>query len=549
MPLVALTVGFVAVVCLYPIVRLAEAAFRGADGGWSVRQLGQAISAGGLARSAWHSLTISTAVTVLATAVGSALAWLVARTDVPGRARLRWALLAPFAIPPFVFAMAWLQLFGRVGWINRLAAEGLGVSGPLWDVHGPDGIVFVLVLTLYPLAYATVLGALDRFDPSLEETARVAGAGLGRTLRTVTLPVLRPAVLSAAALVFIAAMSNFGVPAVLGFPEGYSVLTTRIFDLIARSAQPGSLNQAAALALVLGVLALSALVPYQVAVGRLQRQLPHRGAADVPLSLGGARRPLAAMAWGVVVVGGLAPLAAITLGAVTEVLGLAPLPGNLTLAHFQRVLEDATTLRAVRNSLVLALLAASAVSLVGAMVAYLATRTRLPGRRLLDWAATFPYALPGTVVAVAVLFGFLRPVGGLALFDTLWLILVAYLAHYLAYGVRAAGAALALIDPQLEEASRVAGASRAATFWRIVAPLVRPSLFAGFFLVLVPTLRELTISALLWSPGNETIGIVVFNLQSAGEAQAAAAVAVVMLITVLSMNLLARRISRGRIGY
>jgi iron(III) transport system permease protein len=394
-----------------------------------------------------------------------------------------------------------------------------------------------------------VLGALNRLDPSMEEGARVSGAGIWRTVRDITLPVMRPAVASGAILVFIYSMANFGVPAVLGFTENYFVLTTRIYDLIRNAAFEGNLNRAAALAILLGLIAVVSVGLQRLGAGR-QRGLSQRSAPDVPLRLGGWSRPMAGFAWLVVIVAAVLPLVAIGLSSVTDALGRLPLPGNLTLDNYVRALTlNDAVIRGIRNSLVLAAMAGVIIVAIGAIIGYLVRRTRLPGRQLLDALATFPYALPGTVVAVAVLLAFIAPLGPLALFNTLWILLVAYLVHYMAYGVRATTGALALMDPSLEEASRASGATRGQTFWRIVVPLLRPALFGGFFLVFIPTLRELTISILLWSPGNETIGVVVFNLQDAGETQAAAAVAVLMLATVGVMNYGARRLSGGRIGY
>lgn len=535
----------------FPLLRLLQTAFRTFEGEWTISFVRDVVVAPGLVEATQHSLEVSVLVTAIATALGAALAWLVARTDVPGRGALKWALLTPFVIPPFVGAIAWLQLLGGAGWINQLAANLPFIDRTLWNVRGFDGIVFVLVLTSYPLAYVTVLGALDRLDPSMEESARISGAGLSRTLRDVTLPVMRPAVASGAVLVFIYSMANFGVPAVLGFTENFFVLTTRIFDLIARSARPGSLNQAAALSILLGLIALGSLFLQNLGSRRAESRLSQRAAPDVPLRLGRRGRTITGVAaWATVGIAGVAPLAAISLGSLTEVLGRLPLPGNLTLEHFREALfSSPTTLRSIRNSFLLALLAGLTITLLGAVIGYLTERAKVKGGRAIDALATFPFALPGTVVAAAVLLAFIRPIGPITLFNTLWIILVAYLVHYLAYGVRATTGALNLMDPSLEEASRVSGASRGATFRRIVLPMLRPALFGGFFLVFIPTMRELTISVLLWSPGNETIGVVVFNLQEAGETQAAAAVAVLMLAAVGLMNILTRRLSGGRFGY
>ncbi|MGH3441378.1 MAG: ABC transporter permease [Nitriliruptorales bacterium] len=545
-----LVLALLALVGVYPVLRLGQTALQRLDGAWTLEYLGEVVSAPGLADAVVNSLVVAVVVTVGATLLGSVLAWLVARTDVWGRRKLRWALLTPFVIPPFVGAISWLHLFGSAGWFNQLARAAGLTDGTLWNVRGFDGIVFVLILTSYPLAYITVLGALNRLDPSMEEGARVSGAGLLRILRDVTIPVMRPAIASGAVLVFIYAMANFGVPAVLGFTENYYVLTTRIYDLIAQSARPGSLNQAAALSMLLGAIALVALTLQGIGARRTESRLGQRSTPDVPLRLGRRKAMPSLLAWATVAVAGVLPVGAIVLGGLTDVLGRPPLPGNLTVENFVRaVVASPATLRAIRNSFTLALLAGLIVAVLGAVIGYLVRRTRLPGRSALDGLATFPYALPGTVVAAAVLLGFIRPLAGVALFNTLWIILVAYLAHYLAYGVRTTSGALALMDTSLEEASRACGASRVTTFWRIVVPMLRPALFGGFFLVFIPTMRELTISVLLWSPGNETLGVVVFSLQEAGETQAAAAVAMLMIATVGLMNVITRRLSGGRLGY
>lgn len=549
LPLTLIVVAYLALIVAYPLAQLAETALQ--EGGqWTARYFGEVLTAPGLVGATRNSLVVSVGTTIFATILGATLAWLVGRTDIPGRRYLRWALLTPFVIPPFVGAIAWLQLLGGAGWINQLAREYLPfVERNLWNVRGEAGIIFVLTLTSYPLAYVTVLSALNRLDPSMEEGARVSGAGLWRTVRDITLPVMRPAVASGAILVFIYSMANFGVPAVLGFTENYFVLTTRIYDLIRNAAFPGNLSRAAALAILLGLIAVVSVGLQRLGAGR-QRGLSQRSAPDVPLRLGTWSRPMAAFGWMVVVVAAVLPVLAIGFSSLTESLGRLPLPGNLTVDNYVRAvtLNDAV-LRGIRNSLLLAAMAGVIIVIIGAIIGYLGRRTQLPGRQLLDAVATFPYALPGTVVAVAVLLAFISPLGPLLLFNSLWILLVAYLMHYMAYGVRATSGALALMDPSLEEASRASGATRGQTFWRIVVPLLRPALFGGFFLVFIPTLRELTISILLWSPGNETIGVVVFNLQDAGETQAAAAVAVLMLATVGVMNYAARRFSGGRIGY
>jgi len=200
---------------------------------------------------------------------------------------------------------------------------------------------------------------------------------------------------------------------------------------------------------------------------------------------------------------------------------------------------------------VLAATAATIVAALGALIAYLIVRTSLRGRALLDVSASLPYAIPGTVFALGVILAWLRPVPGVAftLYNTLWIILVAYVGRYMIFGVRPTAASLAQIHASLEEAARVSGAGWLRTFRDIVLPLVLPGIFAAWFLVFIPTLRELTVSILLWSAGNETIGVMVFNLQESGQEGPGAALALVMIGLLVVANYAARLLSRGKVGY
>jgi iron(III) transport system permease protein len=248
----------------------------------------------------------------------------------------------------------------------------------------------------------------------------------------------------------------------------------------------------------------------------------------------------------------VAPLVAILLTALTRAYGLPPTPANLTLKNFHHVLfVSASSGRAIRNSLILAVGAATGVSLLGSLIAYVVVKTKMRFRAAVDFIANMPYAIPGTVVAVAMILAWLRPIPNVAfsLYNTLWILLVAYIARYLAFGVRSTSGSLAQIHESLEEAAQVSGANWLQSFRDIVVPLIQPGLFAGWFLVFMPALRELTISILLWSSGHETIGVMVFNLQESGNTTASAALAVLMVAVLLVANILTRRLTGGRLGY
>jgi len=551
----AAAVGLLVVTAVYPIAKVAvEALTRGGSAG-----LGNFAAALGDERNMLalrHSLEVALSSTVIATAIGAFLAWLVARTDLPGRRFFRTAFVLPFLIPPFVGAIAWLYILGPVGYLNRLWMTITGSSEPLFVVYGYAGIVLVLVLHDIPLVYLTVLGGLERMNPELEEAAQISGSGTWRVMRTITLPLMVPVLLAAAVLTFTSDIAEFGIPAVLGFSQGYFVLPVKIYEQIARGFAADSIGLAAALAVVLmstGALAL--LVQRWLLRGdRAQRYVVISGKSMQPnrVRLGTARWWLFALCLTLVLATTVMPVAAVALTSLIRSVGLSPAPENWSLRHFEAVLTGLpAATRGIRNSLVLAVSAATIVAVLGALIAYLIVRTRLRGRALLDVSASLPYAIPGTVFALGVILAWLRPFPGVAftLYNTLWIILIAYVGRYMIFGVRPTAASLAQVHTSLEEAARVSGAGWLRTFRDIVLPLVLPGIFAAWFLVFIPTLRELTVSILLWSAGNETIGVMVFNLQESGQEGPGAALALVMIGLLVAANYAARWLSRGRVGY
>jgi len=500
-----------------------------------------------------HSLEVSLAATVCSTVLGTLLAWLVGRTDLPLRAALRTAFVFPFIMPPFVGALAWLQILGPAGYLNNAYQALTGAERLLWNIYGRDGIILVLTLHGAPLVYITVLGGLERMNPELEEVAQISGSPPFRVMRDITLPLMTPTIASGAVLVFIASMANFGIPAILGFRENYYVLTTKIWEAITLSFGGEALANASALSFLLAVIAGGGLVLQRLCLrGREFTVISGKSMHPNLVALGGHRAWLLALSLAWVFITAAAPVAAIVLTALTKAYGLPPTPENLTLGNFaDLVLFMPSARRAIGNSLLLAVGAATIISFTGAIIAYILVKTRLRGRILLDFLATMPYAVPGSVVGLAMILAWLKPLPllNVSLYNTLWILLVAYIARYLTFGVRTTAGALEQIDRSLEEVAQISGAGWLQNFRDVVIPLIAPGLFAGWFLVFMPALRELTISSLLWSAGNETIGVVVFNLQESGNTTASAALAVLMMLVLVAANLLTRRLSKGRLGY
>lgn len=495
-----------------------------------------------------NSLLISTCTTLGATAIGVTLAWLVARTDLPQRERWHTALLVPYMIPPFIGAMAWVHLLGPAGYLNQAWMALTGATDPFFIIYGPAGIVFVMILYQYPIPYLATLGVLQRMNPALEEAGRMACAGPWRVLREITIPLLLPGVLSGALLVMMASLGNFGIPAIIGFPARYAVLTTRIYSMILDFDRPGHLQLAAALSMWLVALAVALLqVQRAVLAGARFAVIGGQASATSVIALGRWRRPVLAGLGALVLVGVILPLAAILLTSLTRAYGLPPLPQNLTLRHYATALTGIPKVhRAVANSLGLAGGAASVIVILAAGFAYLKERAGLRGLGSLEALVTVPYAIPGTVVALAMILAWLRPIPilGLRLYDTLGIIFVAYVARFLVFGVRTVLAGLAQIHGSLEEAARISGAGPGEAFVQIALPLIRPSLIAGWFLAFIPAVAELTLSILLFSVGHETIGVVIFGLHEEGKIALSAALAFLITLVLVGMTIASRAAPR-----
>ncbi|HLL06380.1 MAG TPA: iron ABC transporter permease [Myxococcaceae bacterium] len=485
------------------------------------------------------TLVISLGAAAFALAAGGPLAILLFRTDLPLRGVFTALFTLPSAIPPFIWGMGWLLLASpRAGYLNRLLGEGT------LDIYGAAGIAFVEGLSGLPLVLLAGAAALRRVDPALEEAARVCGASPVRALLATTVPLALPSLLSGAVMVFLMTASSFGVPYILGVSASppTRVLTTRIYELILLG---GEDNLARAVALAAVLLLFTPLALWATwALGRAGRVRLNAGkGVSVRLfPLGRARRlaTVAVGAAGVLLV--LLPLGAIVLTSVQRSFGAELAWESLTLLHWSGVLFEPRTLRAAGRSLLLAAGAGVLVCALGLAGAVLRRQFRRFGAGL-EALAVWPYAVPGTVLAFALLLAFSRDLRFilfdrvafvLALAHTPWLLLIAYSAKYLALGAQNSSEALAQVDPSLAEAARVSGAGPLRAFIDAPLPLLRPALVAAFVLAFLACATEITMSVLLIPAGSEVLGTLLFELQSYADPSAAAVLACAFVALVLA---------------
>jgi iron(III) transport system permease protein len=486
-----------------------------------------------------NTLTISLGATAWALGLGAPLAFFLFRTDLPLRGAFTVLFTLPSAIPAFIWGMGWLALASpRAGYLNRL------VGADVFSVYGAGGIAFVEGLSGLPLVLLAGAAALRRVEPSLEEAARVAGASPLRALMSTTVPLVLPALLSGAVMVFLMAASSFGVPYLLGVSASppTRVLTTRIYELVLLGSEEG-LPRASVLASFL-------LLVTPLALG-LTGWLGRRGRVRLLAGKGVSPRVLSLGAWrgwafaGVCAVGGVLvvlPLAAILLTSVQRSFGAALAWDALTLSHWSGVLFDARTLRATGRSVGLAVGAGLLVVGLG-LAGALLRRAFRRGGPVVEAMAVWPYAVPGTVLALALLVAFSRDwrlvvleriAFVLALAHTPWLMLVGYVGKYLALGERNSSEALAQVDPSLAEAARVGGAGPVRAFMDATLPLLKPALMVAFVLTFLACATEITLSVLLVPAGSEVLGTLLFELQSYADPAAAAVLACAFVALVVS---------------
>ena len=507
----ATVVLVVVLLVLVPLVEMARTV--AAESG----DLGEILTGRGLGTAVRNTLVLALVVSAVAVPVGTAFALCLRRSALPGRVFWRATMLLPVLIPDFVLGYSWLRAYGRAGFTDDL----LGFH---WQgVQGPAGVAVVVVVNAVPLVYLTVaVGLAARAEPDLERAARASGATSATVLRTVTLPLLRPAIAAATVLVFVLTLGTFAIPQVLGAPAQFSTVTTRIYADLARGSEPLSFVEAIALALLLVALAVLVVAPADTVLGprlRVRRTASSHGAVSAAGSRanGWIGAGLGAYLLFTMVV----PLLALLAAAVTRAPGLPPTVENWSARNFATVLTT-RNVEALGRSLLLAAAAACLLTLLGGCVAAL---ERSRSGRGLATLVTLTLVLPGSTLAVGLLISYGRWLGG-----TLTLILLAYVAKLWAFAHRPISGALDRLPPEELQASRASGAT-ALTAIRTVAlrPLV-PALLAAWLICFLVALHEVTMSSLLYGPGTETLAVVVLNSQELGGVGATAALSVVLTV-------------------
>jgi iron(III) transport system permease protein len=497
-----------------------------------------------------NSLVIAGGTTVLSTIIGVFFAWLVSRTDLPYKATMKVLFLVPFMLPSFIGALAWkILLSPRGGHINRLLMDLFHLEDPVFNIMSLGGIIAVETMYLFPFVFIQVSGALERMDPTLEEAARISGAGLFTITRRITLPLMMPSILAGALLVALYSLAHFGVPAILGTERNIFIIPTKIYEKIYASGGNFEAIRTGTMLSSILVLSAAAILYLQSLVlssGRFQ-VISGKSMRPMVLKLRGLKWPLLILSVVYIALTVVLPTATIFLVGTLKTYGLAFKLENMTLDNFTYILfKWELTRDAIWNSFYLSLCAAAVTMLIGTLISYVLVKTKIRGKFLLEFLGVLPFSVPGTVIALGVILMWSGRFG-VNLYNTAWIIFVAYIARYMAFALKSTSAALEQVHDSLEEAARACGASKWQAMKDVVLPLIKPGMVAAFFLIFLPALRELTTSVLLYGPHTRTIGVAIYTLNEDGETVYAAALAAIALVIIVLGQLLIKRVTRAKI--
>ncbi|MDP2604118.1 MAG: iron ABC transporter permease [Deltaproteobacteria bacterium] len=485
---------------------------------------------------------------LVATALATILAWISIRTNAPGRKFFELTAIVPNIFPPVMLAVSWTILLSpRTGLLNRLAMEIFGLDAAPLDIYSMWGMIYVEALITTPLAFLMVSASLYSMDPSLEESARVAGSSNLQIVWRITLPIVRPALLASAMLNFVRAIESFDTPAIIALPARIEVFTTKIYRE-AIGAFPPNQNLAATYSVSLLLITLLFVYFYRSMTSKSERYVTvtGRGYRPMIIELGRWRYFASAVAGLILILIVVLPfLVLVYVSFITYVHVPGPKTWDLlTLEHYTFNLTDSRTFEALKNSLFLAVGGATLCMILAALTAWVTTKSKGAGTAVIEGLSFIPWAFPGTALAIGLLWTYVYV--PLPIYGTLWILLIGYITRFLPYGLRTMTATIVQIHDDMQQASMVCGAGFMTTFRRILLPLLRPGFVAGWIILATIYLREFSLSVFLYSPGSEPIGPLLYHFYVDGNLGPMCSMAMIVSVVCMSLIVIARRL--GKVG-
>jgi iron(III) transport system permease protein len=493
----------------------------------------------------WTTAQYAVGLAVVSVLVGFVLAWICVRTNTPLAEHMPWLVFIPYALPSTLTSVAWTLLANpNTGFLNELARAVFGSGATPFNIYSFGGMVFVASTHAFALAFAFLTASLYSMDPALEEAASTAGAGPVRTAWKVTLPLAWPAVFSTLALLFILGLESFDVPAFIGIPAKIYVFTTQVFVQTSVKVPP-DYGQAATYGVLPLLFALVLTYAFRRIIVQPERYATISGKAYRPrrIDLGRWRWFALGVFLLVFFICAVLPVGTLLLVSVAPTLLAAKsfTLGSFGLQHYHTILGDPVAQRAIRNTLLLALLGATIAMAMAFFVAYVTTRTKGAGRGLLEYVLFLPFTFPSVVLAVGILWGYIRfPI---AVYGTVWILMIGYVTKFLPYGLRSLSAAMLQVHRELEEAARISGAGFGQVLRRVIFPLSLPGLIAGWSLLVIVFMREFSVSLMLWSSGSEVVTVLFYDYWTNGRYGQLGALGMLLVIASLLIVFGVRRLA------
>ena len=493
----------------------------------------------------FNSVQFAAGAAVLALVVGTGLAWMNERTNTPFKTLFFALAIVPLVIPGILFTVAWIMLASpKIGLINLALQAIFDTDAVFVNIYTMAGMIWVDGLHYSPMAFLLMTAAFRSMDPALEEQAAMSGASVPQIVRRISLRLAWPAALGSLLILFVRSIESFEVPALLGLPVGIHVYTSSIYQAIHQ--YPSQIGLAAAYAVTLLVLTSFGIYAQARLAGEGARfsTVTGKGFRPRTIDLGKWRYVTAAIFILYLVVIVLMPFLVLVWSSLQKFYSVPSWAAlsRVSLDCYRAVLDYPQFVNTVWNSIVLAVGSATTVMLVSAVIAWIVLRTKVPGRWMLDNLASLPLVFPGLVLGLAIMVCYLYI--DIGVYGTLWIMFIAYVTRFLPYGMRYNSASMLQIHKELEESAAMSGAPWSVTFRRVVLPLLKPGLLAGWIYVMIVSIRELSSSILLYSPGTEVVSIMIWELWQNGQYVELSALGVMLIAALFCLVVLAQLVGR-----
>jgi iron(III) transport system permease protein len=492
-----------------------------------------------------NSIYFAIGTAIFAFLVGTALAWMNERTNTPFKSLFFALSIIPLIIPGILFTVAWILLGSpKIGIFNLLLQNWFNTDYVFFNVYSMWGMIWVEGLHYSPMAFLIMTAAFRSMDPSLEESAMMSGASISQIAWRITLKLTWPAIFATFLILFVRAIESFEVPALLGLPVGIQVFTSSIYQAIHQ--YPSKIGLASSYAVTL-LLITTVGIYFQSRLssqGSKYSTVTGKGFRPRAMDLGKWRYLTAAIFivyFALIVVLPFLVLVWSSLQKFYSVPSMAALQ-NLTFAAYKFMFNYPTLTRSVWNSLLLAFGSATIIMLVTSVICWIVVKTKMPGRWLLDNLASLPMVFPGLVLGLSIMVFYLN--FDIGIYGTMWIMFIAYVTRFLPYGLRYNTTSMLQIHKELEESAHMSGASWGTTFRRIILPLLKPGLLAGWIYIMIVSIRELSTSILLYSPGTEVIAILIWELWENGQYVELSALGVMFIIALFVLVMIAQLVGK-----